>query len=90
MTVRRRIVVGGRVQGVGFRVNCAREAQRLGVGGSVRNLPDGSVEVLVEGEAAAVEALETWCRTGPSFARVESVEGIDEPPQGFVEFRIVG
>ena len=89
MTVRRRLVVSGRVQGVGFRVNCARQAQRLGVSGFVRNMPDGAVEVVAEGDPADVAALEAWCRSGPTFARVTSVDAVDQPPEGAATFRVL-
>jgi len=82
------MIVTGRVQGVGFRVSCAREAKRLGLGGSVRNLADGSVEVLAEGDEAAVEAMTTWCHSGPMYARVSSVDSVIEVPLGETHFRV--
>jgi acylphosphatase len=63
----------GRVQGVWFRESMRREAERLGVAGWVRNRPDGSVEAVVQGTAAAVDALVEWARTGPPQARVERI-----------------
>jgi acylphosphatase len=69
-----RAVVRGRVQGVGFRASAAHEARRLGVGGWVRNLPDGSVELEARGTPAAVDALVTWLGQGPRGARVTAVE----------------
>lgn len=77
--VMRRLLVTGQVQGVGFRVNCARQADRLGVQGSVRNLDDGSVEVIATGPPELVDQLTEWCREGPRGARVEAVTVIDEP-----------
>ena len=71
--VRRRIVVSGRVQGVGFRYATITEARRLGLTGWARNAPDGSVEIVAEGERQAVEALVAWCQTGPPTARVRAV-----------------
>ena len=71
--VRAHLVVTGRVQGVGFRYTTVDEARRLGVRGWVRNEPDGSVEVEVEGERAAVEALVRFLHGGPPGARVEDV-----------------
>jgi len=82
--------VTGRVQGVGFRASCAREANRLGVAGSVRNRIDGSVEVVAEGDEASVAALTEWCRVGPTYARVQSIEVVDEAPTGETTFRITG
>ena len=72
--VRKRALVTGRVQGVFFRDSCRREAERLGVGGSARNLDDGRVEVIAEGADEAVEALIEWCRKGSPQSAVESVE----------------
>jgi acylphosphatase len=77
-----RVRVSGRVQGVGFRVHTAERARSLGVAGSVRNLPDGTVEAAFEGEEAAVEALVGWCRRGPAGARIDAVEVDDEEPRG--------
>jgi acylphosphatase len=82
VTVRRRCFVSGRVQGVFFRACTAREANSLNVSGWVRNLPDGRVEALVEGEAAAVEALVRWLHRGSPLARVEGVEVREEEPRG--------
>jgi acylphosphatase len=88
--VRRRAVVRGLVQGVGFRWSCAREAERRGLAGWVRNLPDGGVETAVEGPADLVEQLLGWVARGPRFARVTSVEVVEEPAEGQSGFRIVG
>lgn len=74
-----RLRITGRVQGVWYRGATEAEARRLGVDGWVRNLPDGSVEALVEGEPSAVRALATWCRTGPTGARVDGVVETPEP-----------
>ena len=67
------IVVSGRVQGVGFRFFTAARARRLGVGGSVSNLPDGRVEIAAEGERSALEALVATVRIGPPGAVVRDV-----------------
>jgi acylphosphatase len=74
-----RVIVRGRVQGVAFRAYTADEAQRAGVAGWVRNLPDGSVEAAFEGAPAAVDALLDFVRRGPRAARVDDVEVRDEP-----------
>jgi len=76
------------VQGVFFRVTCAREASAAGVTGWVRNTADGSVEAVFEGETPAVEAMTDWCRHGPSGALVDRVEVFDEPPEGLSGFAI--
>lgn len=65
--------ITGRVQGVGFRWSMAQEAKRLGVNGWVRNQRDGSVEAVVSGGPAVVEALIDWAKTGPALARVDGV-----------------
>jgi acylphosphatase len=79
----RRVVIRGRVQGVGYRDWMVREATRLGVQGWVRNRADGAVEALVDGEDAAVQALLSACRRGPMLARVdEIIEDFADPPDG--------
>jgi acylphosphatase len=84
-----RVVVHGRVQGVFFRDTVRRSARERGVGGSVRNRRDGSVEAVFEGAPEAVDALVALCRTGPPHARVESVEVTEEPPEGISGFEAV-
>jgi acylphosphatase len=90
VAVRVRVVVTGRVQGVFFRASCAQEARRRGVGGWVRNRPDGSVEAAFEGDATAVESMVEWCRRGPRGARVESVDATAEEPVGTSAFAVAG
>ncbi len=86
--MRAHIRVSGRVQGVGFRYFTAAQARRLGVGGSVRNLPDGGVEIVEEGDRSALEALIATVRRGPSGAVVRDVrvdwEDVSAPRQEFV------
>jgi acylphosphatase len=84
--VRRRALVTGRVQAVGFRASCLRRAVDAGVAGWVRNTPDGDVEAVFEGPPAAVDALVTWCRAGPPMARVSAVQVADEAPRGETGF----
>ena len=84
-----RVVIRGRVQGVGFRASCQREAQAAGVRGWVRNQWDGSVEALFEGPSDAVDRMVDWCRAGPRIAQIDAVELLeaDEPaPAG--SFRV--
>jgi acylphosphatase len=80
--LRRHLWISGRVQGVWFRESARAEADARAVTGWVRNLPDGRVEVALEGDRAAVEAVEAWCRQGPRQARVVSVDARDEAPLG--------
>jgi acylphosphatase len=81
--VRAQVVASGRVQGVAFRAAAVDEAERLGgLSGFVRNLPDGRVELVVEGERPAVEALVAWCRHGPRHARVEDLQVDWSTPRG--------
>jgi acylphosphatase len=68
-----RAIVSGRVQGVFFRAATARTAQALGVRGFARNLLDGTVEIVAEGEEESLERLLEWAHTGPSQARVGEV-----------------
>lgn len=86
--VRRRVLVSGRVQGVYYRDSCRSVARRLGVGGWVRNLVDGTVEVVAEGGRTSVEELVEWCRHGPPHAVVRRVEVSEEPPVGEPDFRV--
>jgi acylphosphatase len=86
--IARRVVIGGRVQGVFFRETCRREAAGRGVAGWVRNRPDGRVDAVFEGPEEAVDAMVAWCRHGPRGAAVVAVEVTSEPPQGLQGFRI--
>jgi acylphosphatase len=86
--VRRRLLVSGYVQGVFFRDSARRQARILGVGGHARNLHDGRVELVVEGEQAAVEQMTAWARRGPSHAEVTSVDVEIQEPTGEREFVI--
>ncbi len=72
--VRVHVFVSGRVQGVFFRQSTQRKAQSLYVKGWVRNLPDGRVEAVFEGDESAVKTLIDYCRRGPSAARVDDLE----------------
>jgi acylphosphatase len=72
--IARRLVIRGVVQGVGFRYAAVQAAEREGIAGWVRNLRDGSVEALAQGDDAAVERFAAWCRRGPRGARVAAVD----------------
>ena len=82
MRIARRLLISGRVQGVGFRHFTYEVAVREGVCGWVRNLPDGRVEAYVEGETEAVTRVERLLRQGPRHSRVEGVDVSGEPPSG--------
>ncbi len=86
--VRRRVLVSGRVQGVWFRRSTADIAELSGVSGWVRNLPDGRVEAIFEGDRGAVGFVVDWCSDGPPAARVEAVDVVEEEPQGVSGFRV--
>ena len=88
MVIRRRVLVAGRVQGVFFRHSCRREATGRQVGGWVRNLPDGRVEAVFEGQPAAVEAMVAWCASGPPSAEVADIHVAEERPEGATDFRV--
>jgi acylphosphatase len=75
----RRLTISGRVQGVGFRWALRAQASALGLAGWVRNRRDGSVEALLGGAPAAVEAVTAWAHHGPPGARVDRVQVNDEP-----------
>jgi len=87
-TVRRRVHVAGRVQGVWFRESCRDLAVAAGVSGWVRNLDDGRVEAVLEGPTAAVDEVVAWCRQGPPRASVDGVDVVDEEPVGEQGFRV--
>ena len=84
----RRVLVSGRVQGVGFRWHTVERARALGVSGWVRNLPDGRVEVWIEGAAAAVGAMLGWLADGPAHAHVAGIEPHAEQAAGLTGFDI--
>lgn len=86
--IRRRLVVHGLVQGVFFRETVRRHALAAGVAGWVQNTREGTVEAVLEGETAAVEALVTLCHKGPRGARVDRVDVIAESPEGVVGFAV--
>jgi acylphosphatase len=85
---RRHLRIDGRVQGVGYRASAVARMRELGLHGWARNLADGRVEVVAEGGAAALAALEAWCATGPRWARVTQVVGRDEEPEGLTSLEI--
>lgn len=80
--VRAHVYVSGHVQGVFYRDQAQRQASARGVAGWVRNLPDGRVEAVFEGEPVAVQHMVDWCWRGPPNAYVTNVEVMNEVPLG--------
>ncbi len=89
MSRRVRVLIEGEVQGVYFRDSATRRARKYEVGGWIRNLPDGRVEVIYEGEDDAVQAMIDWSWDGPDRAEVVNVQAIEEAPQGEEGFQIL-
>lgn len=88
--IRVHLIIEGLVQGVWFRESAKRKALSLGVCGWVRNLPDGTVEVVAEGEEDKVRELVKWCHKGPPAAKVTNVRAKEEEYIGeFDDFRVV-
>ena len=79
---RAHIVVSGLVQGVFFRANTSNKALELGLYGKVKNIKDGTVDIIVEGKKSKIERLIEWCQQGPSRARVTNVKTEWEKPTG--------
>ncbi len=91
MAQRAHVIISGRVQGVNFRAATQRYVQPLGIEGFVRNLPDGRVEAVFEGDDASVQQAIDWCHTGPPAAHVDRVD-VDwqAPTSEFSGFAIRG
>jgi acylphosphatase len=83
------IKVTGKVQGVWFRQSTKTKAKKLNLTGTVRNMPDGSVEIHAEGEEKDLEELLGWCREGPDHANVNKINYSELPLQGYEGFRVV-
>jgi acylphosphatase len=86
--IRRRVIVHGYVQGVGYRYTARAQASRLGVGGWIRNRADGTVEAEIEGEEASVATLLEWFAQGPPGAIVERTDVSELEPTGDHAFRV--
>lgn len=86
-TIVRRLVIEGRVQGVGFRYALADEARALGLHGWVRNRRTGEVEAIVEGPAERIEAIIAWAHKGPPAAKVTAVH-VESATGEFTDFAI--
>jgi acylphosphatase len=87
-TIRRRLVVHGKVQGVFYRDSTREAARNEGVSGWATNRSDGTVEVVLEGPPDAVHSVVGYCRTGPSSADVHGVDEHEETPEGLSGFQI--
>lgn len=88
--IRRRVIVHGEVQGVGFRYTARLEAGRHGVAGWVRNRRDGTVEAEIEGDEASVAAMLEWLAQGPPGAVVRDIEVSELEPTGKLGFGVTG
>jgi acylphosphatase len=89
MKKRIQLIVSGKVQGVFFRASTREKAEQLGIGGSARNLPDGRVEIIADGDQASLQQFIAWCHEGPPLSRVKNVAVTDmETSQFFDRFEI--
>lgn len=87
--IHREITVKGKVQGVFFRATARSVAVKLGLKGTVKNLPDGSVQIVAAGQEAAMEEFIDWCRVGPIGASVTSLDIEEGTPQHYEGFEIL-
>lgn len=85
---RAHVVISGRVQGVWFRAHTRERAEKLGISGWVRNLPDGRVEAVFEGPDERVDEMVKWCHRGSPLSKVDRVDVTYESPQGEAGFTI--
>ncbi len=88
MSAQYKIIVHGRVQGVGFRAAARNQARSLQLSGWVENRPDGSVEVVISGTAEACRAFIHWCRDGSGYSWVERLDVQEMTPESFSSFHI--
>lgn len=84
-----KIQVFGKVQGVWFRASAKKEADKLGLQGTVKNLNDGSVLIFVQGEDTVISNFINWCKVGPEFASVKEIKIEDEEVQNLDDFKII-
>jgi len=80
------MLISGHVQGVFFRKTTKQKADELGITGWVRNTDDGNVEIHAEGSPEVLEQFQSWCRKGPPAARIDQVQSMDVPEEGFTSF----
>jgi acylphosphatase len=87
--ISKKVIIKGQVQGVFFRSSAKDKADEYGLGGEVRNMPDGSVEVVVSGPEDQIQRLIEWCHDGPVRAEVSEVNVSDLPEREFEGFRVI-
>jgi len=87
-TLRAHVIISGRVQGVFYRANTRGKAIKIRVNGWVKNLSNGNVEAIFEGEKNKVEEMIEWCKKGPIGARVDDVSVTWKEPKGFKSFEL--
>ena len=83
------VYVSGTVQGVFFRVSAKEKADKLGITGWIKNLSDGRVETVFEGEDDQINNMLAWCMMGPNGASVDHIEKFEEDTQGLTSFKIL-
>ena len=83
-----RVLISGRVQGVGYRYSTRKKAETLGIVGWVRNLPNGQVEALIAGNSTQIDQMIAWFHDGPPAAKVAAVETEEQTPQQHEGFEI--
>jgi acylphosphatase len=86
--IQKHIFISGRVQGVGFRAFTRKEASSRGIKGWVKNLADGRVEIIIQGEREDIKDMIKRIKEGPSFARVDDIEISDEEIENFDRFEV--
>lgn len=79
-SIQKKLIIVGRVQGVFFRLETQKEARRLGISGYVKNLPDGSVQAVIQGDAQTVGEMIKWCYQGPPASKVDHIDLSDIEP----------
>lgn len=89
MNAGKNIIVKGRVQGVGYRFSAKHTAEKMNITGTVKNLPDGNVEIYAFGEETNISNFINWCHEGPVRANVTQLTVIDLPFQNFTKFSIL-
>jgi len=83
-----RVFISGRVQGVFFRIFTQKKAKSLGLSGWAKNLPDGRVEAVFEGEPKMIKQMLNWCDQGSPASQVDKIERLEEEPEGLERFEI--